>query len=342
MNTFRRYGRALMMSAAVMAIVAGSAAGQTDITEKFKDATFKAWVYNKIGKTAPAPILDSDVRGITYVSVGWVAMDGYEMRKITDLSGIEYFTALTELVVSDNRLTALDVSNNTALTYLDCSGNKLTSLDVSNNTALKWWLNCSGNQLTALDVSKNTKLVTLYCGENKLTALDVSKNPALENLDVRENYLANKSDIIGLKYLIYFGFNPQRDPNTLLASSRVIPSVIPSVETSSVAPVSALSVGFAAGPNPVARSFGSVNFFRVGAVIKSADLSVYDASGNVVRRISVNDGGASGVRSSRKVSSWDLRDASGRLVSAGAYLVRGAVVTKDGSRESVGVVVGVR
>ncbi|GBU21127.1 hypothetical protein R80B4_01016 [Fibrobacteres bacterium R8-0-B4] len=126
---------------------------------------------------------------------------------------------------------------------------------------------------------------------------------------------------------------------SVASSAREIPSVIPSVETSSVAPISALSVGFAAGPNPVARSFGSVGFFRGGAVIKSADLSVYDASGNAVRRLSVKDVGG---QSSRKVSSWDLRDAVGRPVSAGTYLVRGAVVTRDGNRERVGVVVGVR
>ncbi|GBU22754.1 hypothetical protein R80B4_02666 [Fibrobacteres bacterium R8-0-B4] len=91
--------------------------------------------------------------GITYVSVGWVAMDGYEMRKITDLSGIEYFTALTELVVSDNRLTALDVSGATALEELYCPYNRLTALDVSGAAALTL-LCCDHNQLTALDVSK--------------------------------------------------------------------------------------------------------------------------------------------------------------------------------------------
>ena len=65
---------------------------------------------------------------------------------ISDLTGIEYFTALEQLYCYDNSLKSLDVSNNTALTELDCSGNSLKSLDVSNNKALTT-LRCFGNQI---------------------------------------------------------------------------------------------------------------------------------------------------------------------------------------------------
>ncbi|GBU20458.1 hypothetical protein R80B4_00336 [Fibrobacteres bacterium R8-0-B4] len=157
----------------------------TDITAKFKDATFRAWVYNRIGKTAPAPILDSDVSGITIVNVS----GSYDvMGTISDLSGIEYFTALTMLFCSYNKLTALDVSKNTALTRLVCSDNQLTTLDVSKNTALTV-LSCGSNQLTTLDVSKNTALGSVACGDNLLTALDVSKNTKLEYLYCYNNQL---------------------------------------------------------------------------------------------------------------------------------------------------------
>jgi len=50
---------------------------------------------------------------------------------IADLTGIEAFTALTQLSVLENSLTSLDVSQNTALTSLGCYSNNLTSLDVS-------------------------------------------------------------------------------------------------------------------------------------------------------------------------------------------------------------------
>ncbi|WP_461252392.1 hypothetical protein, partial [Treponema sp. R8-4-B8] len=65
---------------------AEGAAGQTDITEKFADAKFRAEVYKLIGKTAPAPILDSDVSGITCVNVSG---SDYEWGGIMEsLSGI--------------------------------------------------------------------------------------------------------------------------------------------------------------------------------------------------------------------------------------------------------------
>ena len=56
-------------------------------------------------------------------------------KYISDLTGIEDFTALTYLNCDDNQLTSLDVSGCTALTDLNCSYNQLTNLDLSNNTA---------------------------------------------------------------------------------------------------------------------------------------------------------------------------------------------------------------
>ena len=118
---------------------------------------------------------------------------------ITDLTGIEAFTALTELYCSGNQLTTLDVSKNTALTDLECIYNELTSLDVSKNTALTE-LYCDGNQLTSLDVSKHTALTYLDCRYNELTSLDVSKNTALTELYCYENQLTCVKGLpVGLK-----------------------------------------------------------------------------------------------------------------------------------------------
>ena len=109
---------------------------------------------------------------------------------ISDMTGIEAFTALTELWCWGNQLTTLDVSQNTTLTELDCSENQLTTLDVSQNTALtELW--CRNNQLTSLDVSQDTALTYLHCGSNQLTSLDVSQNTALEYLNCQMNQLTS-------------------------------------------------------------------------------------------------------------------------------------------------------
>ena len=140
--------------------------------------------------------------------------DGYKKsdeEKIKNVDGLEKLTALTDLNVNENKLTNLDVSENTALrelrvqingltnldvskntalTYLDVYYNQLTNLDVSKNTALKT-LVARDNQLINLDVSKNTALTSLYVDYNQLINLDVSKNTALTSLDVWKNQLAN-------------------------------------------------------------------------------------------------------------------------------------------------------
>ena len=109
-----------------------------------------------------------------------------DYSNISDLTGIEDFTALTNLKCSYNQLTSLNVSSNTALTELRCFQNLLTSLDVSNNNTLTY-LNCQFNEITSLDVSNNTALISLVCGDNQLSNLDVSNNTALTNLDCNDN-----------------------------------------------------------------------------------------------------------------------------------------------------------
>jgi len=152
----------------------------TNITSKFTDSNFKTKVYSLIGKASPAPILYSDIKKITDLKL--------DILNINNLSGIEYFTALTDLKCNSNKLTTLDLSKNTSLIYLDCGDNKLTTLNLSKNTALTS-LECDSNNLTTLDLSKHTSLIYLNCYYNKLTTLDLTKNTALTSLGCGSNNL---------------------------------------------------------------------------------------------------------------------------------------------------------
>ena len=104
------------------------------------DINFKAYL---VGNTAINTNGDSEIQ----VSEASAFTDTIECANlnISNLKGIEAFTALTYLNCSDNQLTSLDVSKNTALTDLRCSNNQLTSLDVSKNPALGN-LHCDGNK----------------------------------------------------------------------------------------------------------------------------------------------------------------------------------------------------
>ena len=131
------------------------------------DANFKAYLvgYSAINTNGDAEIQVSEATAFN----GSIYCTG---MNISDLTGIEYFTALTDLYCYDNQLTSLDLSQNINLTLMCCGNNQITSLDVSQNTALTN-LQCGNNQITSLDVSQNTALTVLLCDTNQLTILDV-------------------------------------------------------------------------------------------------------------------------------------------------------------------------
>ena len=167
--------------------------------KNFPDDIFRNYLtenydYDRDGK------VDSP-ENITYISCQYL--------EVKSLKGIELFPNLSELRVSGNQLTELDVSKNDKLKDLDCSDNQLTELDVSKNEQLTSLgcsnnqltkldvskneqltsLGCSNNQLTELDIKNNSKLISLICGENNITTLDVSKNKDLEMLQCYQNQL---------------------------------------------------------------------------------------------------------------------------------------------------------
>lgn len=170
------------------------------------DAIFKAYLVGlpNINTNADSEIQNTEAAAFA----GKINVYG---ANIADLTGIEAFTALTELNCGLNQLTSLDVSactaltniycwNNkltglvlpasTALTNLSCGDNQLTSLNVAANTALTF-LDCYNNQITSLDVATNTALTRLSCDVNKLTSLDVAANTALTYLSCGDNRITS-------------------------------------------------------------------------------------------------------------------------------------------------------
>ena len=148
-------------------------------------------------------VLTANINGVTSIELA-----GFN---ISDLTGIEGFTALEYLRCEYNQLTRLDVSQNTALNYLECHNNALTSLDVSQNTALETLVSYN-NQLTELIVSSNPALKILTCNSNNLTTLDLSSNTNLEILSVDNNQLETL-DIRNGNNAIIFYFIATNNPN---------------------------------------------------------------------------------------------------------------------------------
>ncbi|MBQ4805142.1 DUF5011 domain-containing protein [Aquimarina sp. MMG015] len=122
---------------------------------------------------------------------------------ISDITGIEAFTALKAFTCSNNNIITLNVSQNTELTSLLCSRNQITNLDLSQNIKLDK-LSCFNNPLGSLDVTMLTLLEDLDCVESQLTSIDLSQNPELKYLQIYDNSLASLDISNNLKLVEFY------------------------------------------------------------------------------------------------------------------------------------------
>jgi Leucine-rich repeat (LRR) protein len=139
------------------------------------DANFEQALIDLGYDTAPidGKVLTANIENVTQLFLG--SPTPTSLYDISDLTGIEDFTALQTLWCNVNQLTSLDVSQNTALKTLNCGDNQLTSLDLSSNTLLEQ-LFCDENQLTSLNVANgnNTNLIHFRANNNpNLTCIQV-------------------------------------------------------------------------------------------------------------------------------------------------------------------------
>ncbi|WP_159099231.1 immunoglobulin-like domain-containing protein [Aquimarina spinulae] len=111
-------------------------------------------------------------------------------KMISDITGIEDFTALEILNFSTNGVGNFDLSNNINLKELYCASNGMSGINVTANINLEV-LDASGNFYTAVDVSSNIKLKTLNLASSGATSLNLGNISTLEEIDVSNNNLTN-------------------------------------------------------------------------------------------------------------------------------------------------------
>ena len=97
------------------------------------------WVFDDYVETA-------GIDTITYLNI--------TSSSISDLTGIEDFSALRELFCYSNQITFLDLSNNTQLFEVSCANNQLISLDLrnGNNQGLWYFISINNPSLNCIDV----------------------------------------------------------------------------------------------------------------------------------------------------------------------------------------------
>lgn len=155
------------------------------IYSEIPDANFKSYLKTivPLAFTPDSKFISNHPSVISYNEIMNI-----KAKKISSLSGIEYFISLTNLSCDDNELTSLDLSKNVALTMFSCSYNKLKKLDLSKNVNLTR-LECYKNELNVLDVSKNSNLEWLNCESNKLKNLNLGDNKVLRRIHCSNNQL---------------------------------------------------------------------------------------------------------------------------------------------------------
>lgn len=117
-------------------------------------------------------------------------------KKITDLTGIEAFGNLIELLVYNHALTTLSLTENVSLQRLNASGNEIDSIHLAANTDLIY-LNLSSNMLEELELSANVNLDTAILFNNLLQTIDLSKNVNLININLYFNELTSVTGLEG-------------------------------------------------------------------------------------------------------------------------------------------------
>ena len=122
---------------------------------------------------------------VTTANINTVTALNVTSQNIADLTGIEDFTLLENLIATSNNLTTVDISQNAQLLTINFLFNSLTALDVSQNLLLTSIIT-HHNNLTSLDISNNLNLLGLDCRVNNIVSLDIS-NPLLAWVHTSDN-----------------------------------------------------------------------------------------------------------------------------------------------------------
>lgn len=135
-------------------------------TDNFPDVTFRTYVADEFDLNGNGILSESEIAAATEIDANYddIINPRYGRNRIWSVQGIEFLTALTNVDISGNSVTAIDLGSNTALESLNCSYNNLETLDLSKNVNLKQ-LSCSSNYLTSLCLD-NTAVTSLTCSGN--------------------------------------------------------------------------------------------------------------------------------------------------------------------------------
>ncbi len=183
--------------------------------DNFPDENFRAYISKNIDTDGDGVLSDLEIRSVWRI---WLeeTREGISVGLgITDLTGIVFFTELTDLICDNNKNIRLpDLSKNTKLEHLSMQSCNLTEIDVSSITGLKY-IYLAHNSLKALDLSKNTKLESFHCYGNQIISVKLAPNVNIERIDesCENNKYTVSGCILDIAELESYGFDLSRASN---------------------------------------------------------------------------------------------------------------------------------
>ncbi|SDR65706.1 Por secretion system C-terminal sorting domain-containing protein [Polaribacter sp. KT25b] len=149
-------------------------------------------------------VTTANISAVTYLSVNEL--------NISDLTGIEDFTSLTDLSCSDNNLTTLTLPPVTSLANLIVERNNLTTINLPNTLVEILEFSCADNKITSINFNNVNYINFLYLVNNKFTTLDFS-NTNVQGLEFSDNPFLTSIDLRnGADYTEIYGFYGVNNP----------------------------------------------------------------------------------------------------------------------------------
>jgi hypothetical protein len=192
----------------------------------FADSNLEAAVRDYIGKP-DGPIYPSDLKDLT-------SLEAFG-RNITDLSGLEYCTALTELMLEDNEIGDITpISNLTNLELLDLNGNQIDDISALSNLTNLNYLYLADNGIS--DITLLSNLVKL--GKHTFYSI-----PPSACLDLSHNQISDISPLSNLTSLewVVLDDNKIRDISPLASLTNLVMLHLANNQIDDIAPLSNLA-----------------------------------------------------------------------------------------------------
>lgn len=191
---FKKVLSGVLSAALLLSVFATTSLAATNgifIDDKnFPDKIFRDYVYNNFDLDKDYALSDDECSAVTSISM--------YSKGVADITGVAYFPNLTALVMNENQLTSVDLSNNTKVKKIYLQSNKLTSINISGLSQLTD-LNLDNNQLTSVNLSTCTALSTLSLSSNQIASVDLSSLTSLTSLQINNNKLTSLNTSKNLK-----------------------------------------------------------------------------------------------------------------------------------------------